>query len=119
MEIDKETTPQLALAELGSRILSRRIELGLTQAQLAEQAGVGKRTLERIEAGGDTQLTTLVRLFRILGLSNRLNELIPKPAASPMALLQNKDQVPPKRAKRKVAAGRKKSKQPWKWGDEQ
>jgi len=30
----------------------------LTQAQAAEEAGIGKRTVERIEAGGDTQMGT-------------------------------------------------------------
>ncbi len=38
------------LAELGRALAERRIGIGLTQAALAEQAGIGKRTVERIEA---------------------------------------------------------------------
>ena len=118
MKIDKDTIPKLALAELGARILSRRIELRLTQANLAEQAGVGKRTLERIESGGDTQLTTLIRLLRVLGLSSQLNELVPEPTTSPMALLRKNDLPQPKRVRQRTLAKSKEPKQPWKWGDE-
>jgi DNA-binding XRE family transcriptional regulator len=115
MNIDKQTTPQAALEELARRITQRRIERGLTQAQAAEQAGVGKRTIERIEGGCDTQLTTLIRLLRILDLSDRLDQLIPESTISPMEILKGRSR-PPKRAKRKQAA---KTREPWKWGDEQ
>ncbi|WP_227485270.1 MULTISPECIES: helix-turn-helix domain-containing protein [unclassified Acidithiobacillus] len=46
------------LAELGARIAGRRVELQLTQAAVAEQAGVAKRTLERMEAGQILRLQT-------------------------------------------------------------
>ena len=39
------------LKELGQRIARLRLERNLSQAQLAEQAGISKRTLERLEAG--------------------------------------------------------------------
>ena len=40
MKIDGMLTDEAVLAELGSRIAQRRLELQLTQAMLAEQAGV-------------------------------------------------------------------------------
>jgi transcriptional regulator with XRE-family HTH domain len=40
------------LQELGQRIARLRLERNLTQPQLAEQAGISKRTLERLESGG-------------------------------------------------------------------
>ena len=115
MNIDKQATPQAVVEELTGRLARYRMESGMTQARLAERAGVSKRTIERIEDGCDTQLTTLVRLLRVLGLSDRLDQLIPESTVSPMDMLQGKTE-PPRRAKRKKAAQTDK---PWKWGDEQ
>ncbi|MBN2293759.1 MAG: helix-turn-helix domain-containing protein [Pirellulales bacterium] len=117
MKIDTRTTPQQALSELAARITQRRIELGLTQAEAAQRAGVGKRTIERIEAGGDTQLSTLIRLLRILDLSDRLDLLIPESTVSPMEMLKRQS-ARPKRAPRKKSTDVKESKKPWTWGDE-
>ena len=39
-------------------VRKRRLELGLSQKQLADRLKIGKRTMERIEAGGgETQAT--------------------------------------------------------------
>jgi DNA-binding XRE family transcriptional regulator len=115
MSIDKQTSPQAVVEELTGRLARYRMESGITQARLAEQAGVSKRTIERIEGGCDTQLATLIRLLQALGLSDRLNQLIPESTVSPMDMLHGKT-TPPKRAKRKKVAQVDK---PWKWGDEQ
>ena len=48
MKIGKQAIPEVIIKELGMRIAHRRIELNITQAEAAEQAGVGKRTIERI-----------------------------------------------------------------------
>ena len=117
MRIDKETIPETVLGELGGRIARRRLELGVTQAQAAERAGVGKRTIERIEAGADTQLSTLIRLLGVLDLSEHLDQLVPAPTVSPVEMLKRKSQTKPrKRATSKKTSG---PKAPWKWGDEQ
>lgn len=116
MKIETQTTPEAIITELGVRIAHRRIELGMTQAQVAERAGVGKRTIERIEAGEDTQLTTLIRLLRILDLTDQLDQLIPETTVSPMEMLKQQQQTPRQRATPKQKA---KPKKPWKWGDEE
>lgn len=41
---------------------------GLTQAELAERAGVNRMTVGRLEAGLDPRLSTLQELARTLGL---------------------------------------------------
>ena len=114
MSITKQTTPQAALKELSARLARFRMESGLTQAQLAAQAGVSKRTVERIENGCDLQITTLVRLLRVLGLADRLDQLIPEQTVSPMDMLRGKTNRP-KRVRLKKAPQPEK---PWKWGDE-
>jgi transcriptional regulator with XRE-family HTH domain len=115
MKIENQTTPETIIMELGKRIAKLRIEQGITQAQVAERAGVAKRTIERIEAGGDIQLTTLIRLLRVLDLTNHLNLLIPEAMPSPMEML--KHQAKPR--KRAVTKKLNKPKKLWKWGDEQ
>jgi len=116
MRIDKQTSPEVVIGELGERIARRRIELGLTQAQAAAGAGVGKRTIERIEAGSDTQLSTLIRLLGVLDLAEGLDQLIPPAGASPMEMLKHKGRSEPR--KRATSKRTSEHRTPWKWGDE-
>jgi len=104
------------LAEIGLRVARRRIELGLTQADLAEQAGIGKRTLERLEAGESVQLTNFLQVLRVLRLLDGLESLLPEPGPRPMALLKGRG----KQRRRASAQQRKRDQagQPWTWGDE-
>ena len=115
MNITRQTTPEAALKELTDRLSRFRIESDLTQAQLAERAGVSKRTVERIESGCDLQITTLVRLLRVLGLTDRMEQLIPAQRVLPMEML-GKQSEKPKRVRRKKNIPTKKT---WTWGDEQ
>lgn len=114
MKIEGLLTDEAVLIELGGRLARRRIELGLAQAALAEQAGVSKRTVERIEAGAAAQTVTLIRILRVLDLLSRLETLVPDAGPSPMDLLKLKGK------ERKRAPRKKKSPsgKPWQWGDE-
>lgn len=103
------------LKELGSRLARVRLDRNLTQADLAAQAGVSKRTVERLEAGAvGTQLSGFIRICRTLGLLDRFEALAPAPAPSPIDLLK----LHGKRRRRASgtragAAGGK----PWTWGE--
>lgn len=88
MKISTESGDAAVLEELGSRIAHRRVEAGFTQAQLADEAGVSKRTVERLEAGASVQLTSLVRVLRRLSLLDQLDTLLPPAVPGPMELLQ-------------------------------
>ena len=55
MKIEQQITKEAILQELGQRLAYCRVALDITQADAAEQSGVSKRTIERIEAGNDTQ----------------------------------------------------------------
>lgn len=114
MKIEGLLTDETVLAELGRRLAQRRLELQLTQEVLAEQAGVSKRTVERIEAGATAQTSTLVRVLRVLELLDRLETLVPEAGPRPMDLVRLKGKA------RKRASGRRKSrdKEPWHWGDD-
>ena len=90
MEKTTHITDAAALALLGERVAHRRLARNLTQAQLARDAGVSKRTLARLEAGESTQLTNLIRIIRALGLIANLDALIPPPAPSPLEQLRSR-----------------------------
>ncbi len=97
MQIDKLMTDDAILAEVGHRLAQRRINAQLTQADLAREAGVSKRTVERIEAGASAQMSSLIRIFRVLDLVPGLDGFIPPAAPRPMDLVKGKGK-PRKRA---------------------
>jgi transcriptional regulator with XRE-family HTH domain len=116
MKLEHISNDAAILTEIGLRLARRRIKLGLTQANLAEQAGIGKRTLERLEAGESVQLANFLQVLRGLHLLDGLESLLPESGPRPMELLKHQG----KQRKRASARQRKpdKSDQPWKWGDE-
>ncbi len=77
------------LAEFGRRAERTRVARNLSQLELAERAGVGKRTLERFEAGESTTTLNLVRILRALDLLDALPQIFPDSAPSPMAQLRD------------------------------
>jgi transcriptional regulator with XRE-family HTH domain len=114
MNITSQLTDQAVLQELGERIHSARLAKNLTQAALAEQAGVAKRTVERLESGAAVQLMGFVRVCRALGVLERLEVLMPALGISPMMQLkmQGRQRQRAARAKAEPAAT-----QAWAWGD--
>lgn len=113
MSIHRLMSDEALLQELGQRVARLRLERNLTQAQLAEQAGISKRTLERLESGAAaTQLSLFLRVLRQLDLLERLELLLPEPEASPIALLQQQEGGR-KRASRRPPP---KPAAPWSWG---
>lgn len=77
MSIEPLTTDEAVLAELGRRLARARLEMNLSQEALADRAGVGKATLERLEAGLPSKLPTLIRVLRALDLLDGLDALVP------------------------------------------
>ena len=60
-------------ASLVAEIIKRRLNLGLTQRQLAEMSGVKQSAIARLESNGVIpRIDTLFKLLRPLGLSIRL-----------------------------------------------
>ena len=114
MKISTGLADEAILSELGRRLARQRLDLQLTQAEAAAQAGVSKRTLERVEAGGSAQLSSLVRILRVLDALPHLENLLPEPGPSPMELLRRRG----KTRKRASTRGRvAKKHQPWTWDD--
>jgi len=115
MKISMELTDQAILHELGGRLATVRIERNLTQAALAEQAGVSKRTIERLESGEvATQLSGFLRVCRALGLLERIENLLPEAAPGPMAQLRQQGRKRRRASGKRAAAGTPRQ---WTWGE--
>ena len=121
MKIKGNATDDAVLAEIGKRLTQTRLTSNLTQAQLAEQAGVSKRTVERLEAGAvATQLSGFIRVCRVLDLLDRFDALIPESMPSPMAELKLRGK---QRQRASGGKGKGKTSKPapsakkWQWAD--
>jgi transcriptional regulator with XRE-family HTH domain len=93
MRITDALTDIAVLHEIGERLERRRIDAGLTQARLAEEAGISKRTVERIEAGHSADFVILMRVLRVLKLLEALDQLVPDLPQSPLVLLKGRGRV--------------------------
>jgi transcriptional regulator with XRE-family HTH domain len=99
---------------LGARLAQVRIRKQLTQQQLADLAGLGLRTVQRLEIGEvSTQLVGFLKVCRVLGLSGRLDALIPEQSESPLERLRQ--QEAPRRRVRLAKPSA--SAVAWSWGD--
>lgn len=119
MKISKDLSDEAILVELGGRLAQRRIARSLSQAVLATEAGVAKRTVERIEAGESVQVITLIRLCRALDLMDGWDQWLPETGPSPIALLKEKQigQGRQRARGRRAASVMKSGEKPWTWGD--
>ena len=113
MKLTAQQADGVILGELGKRIARARLERNLTQAGLAAEAGVAKRTVERLEAGQSSQLANLIRVIRALGLAANLDLLVPETPASPIAELELRGRQR-ERASRRAGRG---SPGPWRWDE--
>lgn len=114
MKLTNQSADKTILAELGARFAKARLDQNLTQAQMAQNAGVSKRTVERLEAGESVQLVSLIRLCRALELIDGLELMFPESPPSPIAQLKLHGKAR-ERARPKASAGPAPKK--WSWGD--
>jgi transcriptional regulator with XRE-family HTH domain len=117
MKFTPHITDDALLRLIGERLARLRLAKNLTQGQLAEQAGLGVRTVQRLELGAAaTQLSGFVRVCRVLGLVEGFEALVPEEPASPMAQLQQQGRKRQRATGKKAAAATPKK---WTWGEPQ
>ncbi len=123
MSIDNlyELSDEALLQLLGERLARYRLNMNQTQAVLAREAGLARRTVSKAENGHVIDTRGLVRLLRALGLLDRLDLLVPEPPMSPVALAAARGRVRERasgrRAQRKGSGSADKGS--WTWPDEE
>ncbi|HXV01918.1 MAG TPA: helix-turn-helix transcriptional regulator [Caulobacteraceae bacterium] len=117
MKITPILTDEAVLGEVARRVRRARLDRRMTQADLAEAAGVSRPTIERFEASGAGQLTTLARILRALDLLDRLDVLLPEATVRPIEAFETRG-----RGRQRASRGRKAApperKGAWTWGDQ-
>lgn len=81
------------LAMLGARLKQHRINLGLSQKDLEEKAGVSLRSISRFEQGASIQLDNFIKLLTALNLDDRLKLLADDQSKRPSNYLENNYKV--------------------------
>ena len=100
MDIRQTTRTPAVLAELGRRIERLRLQQDRPLAEVAEAAGVGTATLQRLESGKPANLKTLIQVLRALNRLGDLDNVVPDIEVSPFGI------SPTRRQPRQRASGR-------------
>jgi transcriptional regulator with XRE-family HTH domain len=74
---------------LGERVRSVRVASRLTQADVAQRAGISPTSVRMLERGGGSSVKTLIAVTHVLGRTNWLDEFDPRGGApSPLERLR-------------------------------
>lgn len=114
MKLTARSSNEEFLRELGKRIREVRVDMDMTQSEVAKKAGVTSKTIGRIENGEDLAVSTMLNVLRALGLAQNMDALIPEPTARPSMLMANEKE----RLRVRKKASQNDSSRQWKWGDE-
>ena len=114
---DMDASSQTAFgleSEIGRRVAKLRLARNITQQALAGEAGIGVRTIRRLEAGQATSLDSFLRVIIALGLGDDLLGVLPSYEIHPI------ERVDTRGVERRRARGKKThhTGAPWTWGEE-
>ena len=81
-------TNQDIILMLSKRIKEYRLAARLSQKEMAEKSGVDLATISHYERGVSQNMTinNFLSLLRVVGMENRLNDLLPELPMPPLAL---------------------------------
>lgn len=77
-------------SELGQQLRLLRLRRGVDQRQLAREAGVALNAVKRMESGRGTNVTSLIRVLRVLGRADWLATLAPPVSISPLQMVKTR-----------------------------
>lgn len=100
------------VADLGRRLAQLRLASNVTQAEVAERAGLGARTVARLEGGEGGTLDSLVRVMQALGLQPHLEAMLPDPEIRPIERIRGRG-----RERQRARAPQAPPAAPFKWGE--
>lgn len=104
--------------EIGQRLESVRLSQNISQQDLAQKAGVSRRTISRMENGQGVSFNTLIRVMRALNLTHQLEVLVPSLHIRPIERVKQQRERKHASSPRKKNTSTASTKKPWKWGDQ-
>lgn len=84
MNINNQSPASIA-EELGERLKQARLNLDMTQATVANLAGVSRKVIINAEKGA-VKLDALIAIMMVLDLIDNLNQFLPEQTISPIQL---------------------------------
>lgn len=101
MVAENYTTNQEFITLLCQRLKEYRLAARISQKEMAERSGVSLTTISHLEQGVNRNITlnNFISLLRVVGMEQRLNDLLPELPMPPMALKQINKYIP-KRVRR-------------------
>lgn len=85
-------TAHALASELGQRLQRARLNLNLTQLEVAQHAGVSRKIVMNAEAG-QVSLENLIAILITLDLVGQLDSFLPEQPLSPIQLLKLRGKV--------------------------
>ena len=73
-----------------SRLKRRRLNLNISQQELADRAGISRNTVSYIERGEPFGMLTFIQVLRALDALDSIDSLLPAPGISPIQLAKMK-----------------------------
>ncbi|HET9678997.1 MAG TPA: helix-turn-helix transcriptional regulator [Gammaproteobacteria bacterium] len=107
-----------ALANLGQRLAAVRLNRNQTQAELAHEAGVSRRSVSKVENGHVVDTRVLIRVLQALELLDNLSGLFPEVSVSPVNLVHSQGKSR-ERATGSRAVKAPEQKEGWTWPNSQ
>lgn len=95
------TTNQDIILLLCQRLKEYRLAARISQREMAEKSGVSLATISHLEQGTSRNITlnNFISLMRVIGMEQRLENLLPELPMTPMALREINKLIP-KRVRR-------------------
>lgn len=81
------------LLQVGQRVQRNRLNVNLTQGELAAQAGISRSSVQALESGQGIKLGALIQVLRALQCLDQMDDLFADPEMSPLQLAQMKGRV--------------------------
>lgn len=111
-KIDFSTaSSKVVIAALCKRLNGIRLSRNISQADLANEAGVSRRTMTRLADGKVISLDSFVRVMLALRLTDHLAAMLPDPSIRPVERLKFEG------AERQRTSRKKDKASEWKWRD--
>ncbi len=87
---------------LAQRVKEYRLAMRMSQKEMSEKSGVGLSTLSHFEQGSapNMTLTNFISLLRVMGMEEKITEILPELPMPPIALKTINKYIP-KRVRRK------------------
>ncbi len=103
------------LMEMGNRIKAARIDMEITQKEMAERTNLSLGTISNLETGKDVSFSTVIEVLRVLNQLQNMEMMIPEYRIRPSQIAELGKAR--ERVRKKKTESQERS-SGWKWGDE-